>query len=317
MRTGGAIAAAVLAGFALAGCGKEAAKVPERPSPTATVASIATAGGDHTVTDQLGRTVLLPGQVRTVAALSPAAADYAKALGLEAVTRTTDTPAAAFPNAKPAGSAISPDFNAIAAADPDLVLADAAYQSGRTRDFDRFSKPVYVFKAASFEEVLATLTELGKATDREDEAAEARANLEEQADAARAAARAKGGSPRILILTGGGRDVFAAGSETYIGSLLAFLGATNVTGAVADGGPIPGFGVVEIGAAAMLKPDVVLVLNSGQGGLAAQVSSDPAWAASAAVQQKRIIDLDITLFLRAPGPRAGEALETLSKLLWP
>ena len=95
------------------------------------------------------------------------------------------------------------------------------------------------------------------------------------------------------------------------------LADTAVTGAVADGGPIPGFGVVEIGAAAALKPDVVLVLNSGQGGLAAQVSSDPAWAASAAVQQKRIIDLDITLFLRAPGPRAGEALETLAKLLWP
>lgn len=252
-----------------------------------------------------------------MAALSPAAADYAKALGLEVVTRTTDTPAGTFPSAKPAGSAISPDFNAIAAADPDLVLADAAYQSGRTRDFDRFSKPVYVFKAASFEEVLATLTELGKATGREDEAAKARADLEERANAARAAARAKGGSPRVLVLTGGGRDVFAAGSETYIGSLLAYLGATNVTGAVADGGPIPGFGVVEIGAAAVLKPDVVLVLNSGQGGLAAQVSSDPAWAASAAVQQKRVIDLDITLFLRAPGPRAGEALETLAKLLWP
>lgn len=308
-----AAAIALLAGA----CGEEPAKVPPRPSPTATIAAAADTNGAHTATDQVGRSVTIPDDVRTIAALSPAAADFAAALGFEVVTRTTDTPADAFPNAKPAGSAISPDFNAVAAVNPDLVLADAAFQSGRSRDFDRFSKPVYVLKATSFDDVLATLTALGDATNHRDEASAAVAKLRARAEAARTLATARGGSPRTLVLTGGGRDVFGAGSATYIGSLLAYLGATNVLGAVADGGPIPGFGVVEVSAAATLNPGAVLILPSGQGGLSDQVKTSPAWANTAAVKQGRVVDLDTTLFLRAPGPRAGEALEKLVAILWP
>lgn len=121
----------------------------------------------------------------------------------------------------------------------------------------------------------------------------------------------------MLVLTGGGRDVFGGGAGTYIGSLLALLGAANVLGTVADGGPIPGFGVIDVSSAAALNPDAVLLLPSGQGGLAEQIKGDRAWANVAAVKQGRVIDLDTTLFLRAPGPRAGEALEQLVALLWP
>lgn len=315
MRLRALLVAVALAGL-VAGCGKEPDKVPTRPSPTATVPGTQ-AGGSRNVTDQTGRTLSIPDTVTTVAALSPAAADFASALGLEVVARTTDTPAGAFPSAKPAGSAISPDFNAIAATDPDLVFADAAYQSGRTRDFDRFSKPVYIFKATSYADVLATLTALGEATGRQDAAVGARAALETRAGQALARARAKGGSPRVLVLTGGGRDIFGGGDATYLGSLLSFLGATNVLGAGPEGGPIPGFGVVEVSGAAALKPDAVLILPSGQGGLADKIRADRFWASTPAVKLGRVVDLDTTLFLRAPGPRAGEALEQLAALLWP
>ena len=312
-----AFAAFALAAFALTGCGKEPAKVPERPSPTATIEAQRTTPAGRTVTDMANRTVAMPETVQTVVALSPSAADFASALGLKIVGRTTDTPASVAPDAKTVGSALSPDFNAVAALEPDLVIADAAYQSGRTRDFDRFSHPVYVLKAGTYAEVLAALAALGTATNRQAEAAAAAAALEAKAATALQAAKARGGSPKVLILTGGGRDVFGGSSATYLGSLLEFLGATNVLGSVADGGPIPGFGVIEVSQAATLNPDAVLILTSGQGGLAAQIQADKAWAATPAVRDKRVIEVDTTLFLRSPGPRAGEALETLLKLLWP
>jgi ABC-type Fe3+-hydroxamate transport system substrate-binding protein len=65
------------------------------------------------------------------------------------------------------------------------------------------------------------------------------------------------------------------------------------------------------------NPDAVLLLPSGQGGLAEQIKASKAWAEVPAVKQGRVVDLDTTLFLRAPGPRAGEALEKLVALLWP
>jgi iron complex transport system substrate-binding protein len=177
--------------------------------------------------------------------------------------------------------------------------------------------PVFVVKANSFAQVLEAVGALGAATDRAEQAGEAVAELKAAREKAVAAARAKPGTPRVLILTGGGRDVFAGGTDSYLGSLVAELGATNVFGRVPEGGPVPGFGVVEVGQAATYAPDVVLVLSSGQGGLVAQIKGDPAWAATPAVRSGRVVEVDTTLFLRAAGPRAGEALDHLVGLLWP
>ena len=116
----------------LAGCGEAEDPVPERPSPTPE-ATASRAAGARSVIDMTGRPVQLDEEIRTVAAMSPAAAEFAAALGLEVVGRSSDTPETVAPGAKPTGSTISPDFNAIAALAPDLVLADAAYHAGRTR----------------------------------------------------------------------------------------------------------------------------------------------------------------------------------------
>jgi iron complex transport system substrate-binding protein len=310
-----------LALFALlaAACGKANDPVPERPTPTPEI-SAPTRATSRTVTDGLGRSVSLGETVRRVVALSPSAAEFALALGLEVAGRSTDTAATVAPNAKPVGSAISPDFAAVAALEPDVVIADATYHSGRTRDFDRFAYPVYVLRAGTYGEVLATLQALGEALGRTDEAQVAAAVLQQKADAARAQAAAgmrAGAVPRVLILTGGGRDVFAGGETTYLGSLLAELGAVNVAGTASEGGPVPGFGVIDVTQAASLLPDVVLVLSSGEGGLVQRIRESPAWANTSAVKQQRVLDLDTTLYLRAPGPRAGEALDALAKVLWP
>ncbi len=306
-------ALALVAALLFVGCGREPEAVPARPTATPEIA-----GTPRTVTrtvqDQVGRTVAIGDEVERVVALSPGAAHFAVALGLEVVGRTTDTPVDSAPGAQTIGTTLSPDFAAVAALAPDLVLADAAYHSGRTRDFDRFAYPVYVLGANSYPEVLAALEALGKATGREEEAKSATAAISAQADAARASAGPV--PPKVLILTGGGRDVFAAGSETYLGSLVAELGGINVFGSTPDGGPIPGFGVVEVSQAASFEPDIVLVLSSGQGGLVAQITADPAWAETPAVRANRVIELDTLLYLRAPGPRVGEALVGLANLLW-
>ena len=303
----------------LSACGQAEEPVPERPSPTAG-ASGSRAAGARTVVDMTGRSIQVGETVRTVAALSPAASDFAVALGLQVVGRPTDTPEASAPGAKATGPTISPDFNAIAALAPDLVLADAAFHAGRTRDFDRFTYPVFVLKANSYAEVLAALTALGGATGRDEAAAAAREALSRRVERVVAAARVKAAgkpAPKVLIVTGGGRDIFAGGAGSYLGDLVGLLGGANVLAAAAEGGPVAGFGVVDVAQAAGLNPEVVLALSSGQGGLASQVTANPAWANSAAVKAGRVFEVDTVLYLRAPGPRVGEALEGLLPLLWP
>ncbi len=310
MRRGGL---GLLLALALAGCGEAADPVPDRPTATPEIAASARSGG-RTVIDALGRSVAL-GDVEKVVALSPSTAEFAAALGLQVLGRSSDTAATIAPNAKVVGSSIAPDFAAVAALEPDLVLADATYHSGRTRDFDRFAYPVYVVTADTYLAVLDTLRTFGTAVGRDAEATAVIAGIEARA----AAAKSRSGSPapRVLILTGGGRDVFAGGPNTYLGSLVTELGGTVVSSNPTDGGPLPGFGVVAVGEAGSLRPDVVLVLSSGEGGLVARINEHPSWKAAPAVINGRVVDLDTTLYLRAPGPRAGEALEGLAGVLWP
>jgi len=299
-------------------CGQAAEPVPERPTATAQ-ASTAPQKVTRTATDMLGRTISLPERVARVATLSPSAADFAMALELEVVGRSSDTPAAVAPAAAATGSATSPDFNAVAALSPDLVIGDAAYHSGRTRDFDQFGFPVFVVKANTYDEVLLALEALGAATGRPNEATAARAEVVAAAEAAFGAASARGAGsipPRVLILTGGGRDVFGGGGASYLGSMISHLGATNVLAASAEGGPVPGFTVIDVGQAASLAPDVVLILSSGEGGLAARIKGNPSWAGTPAVRNGNIYEVDPTLYLRAPGPRVGEAMAGLVPLLW-
>ena len=104
---------------------------------------------------------------------------------------------------------------------------------------------------------------------------------------------------------------------TYVGNLLSMLGAENALPNPPEGGPLPGFGVIDAGQAALLRPDIVLILPAGDGSLESRIRSDPAWAAAPAVRNGRVSVLDRMLFLRAPGPRIAEAIETLLELLYP
>ncbi len=300
-------------------CGEERTPAPPRPSPTPTVAAETTAGA-RTVVDMAGRLMCVPDEVTRVVVISPSAAEFALALGLEVIGRPTDLPPGAAESAPTVGSSLNPDFPAIAGLAPDLVIADAAFHGSRTRDFDSFPYPVFILAAGNYEQVLKALESLGRATDREEQADDAIAAIEADVEAILdeiAAARAGRPAPRVLILTGGGRDVFGGGIDTYIGNLVAMLGGTNVLGVIPEGGPIPGYGVVDVGESAATQSDVVLILPSGEGGLPAAIAAEPGWSTVPAFTNSRIHELDTALFLRAPGPRVAEALEQLAQLLWP
>lgn len=299
-----------------AGCGEERRQAPPRPTPTPTVAATVTEG-TRTVTDMVGRRIRVPEKVERVVVLSPSARDFAAALGLDVVGQPTDV---AGGNASPVGTTLNPDFPAIAALDPDLVIADGAFHGSRTRDFDGFPYPVFILAAGNYLGILIGIEALGEAVDLGAEARTAIDALQAEVDEITAEAESASAGktpPRVLIFSGAGRDVFGGGTTTYVGGLVQMLGGENVLGEIPEGGPLPGYGVIGVSEAAIHMPDIVLILSAGEGGLADDIRSDPAWAAVPAVNNNRLHELDRELFLRAPGPRVVEALETLLPLLWP
>lgn len=314
MRTASLVVAALVAMLAL-GCGKEQPPVPPRPTATATLPG-RTTGNDVAVLDMALRTVHVPAQARRVVALSPSALEYAAAFDVEIVGRASDAtfpPAAA--NAPAVGSTISPKFDEIAALDPDLVIGDAGLQGALRRSFDEFPYPVFLIRVANYEDAIHAFRALGEAFGQRDRAEDLVAETEERVEQAKRSIVGKL-QPKVLILTGSGRDVYAGSDLSYAGSLTRVLGATNVLRDAPEGAPIAGFGLVEVEQAATTAPDVVLLIAGGQSDLRAQIEASPAWAESRPVRDGRVVSLDPGMFLRSPGARAGDAVAELARLMY-
>lgn len=316
MRRLGGAALLVVALLAIA-CGDDSPPVTPRPTSTPTLTAPGPGAGGQSVTDMAGRSVRVPERAESVVALSPGTAELALALGLDVAGRPTDAAnIAGIEDAAPVGSTLFPDFNAAAALEPDLLIADATFHGGRDRDFARFPYPVFVISILSLDDVGAALEALGEATGRTEEAAEAVADIEDAIDEV-VASVADQPPVRVLILSGTGRDIYAASNDTYIGSMVTVLGAKNVLGDEPQGAPLPGFGLAEPAHLAQHDPDVVLLLSTEEGGLRAELQSLPEWQDRQALLNDRLVELDTGDYLRNAGPRAPEALAALAEVLYP
>jgi ABC-type Fe3+-hydroxamate transport system substrate-binding protein len=311
-RGGRGVRALATLALLLAACGSAKPAPPPRPTATPTIAASAVTG-TRTIIDMAGRSVSVADTVDRVVAISPSALDFANALGLTVVGRPSDTTGSSAPAV---GSTLSPDFTAIAALHPDLVIADAAYDGSRLRDFDSFPYPVFVLRAGSYAEVLATLTALGAATAHATQATAAAASIEARVDAVVAKAAASAPKPTVLIVTGAGRDVYGGSDSSYTGALTKLLGANNLLGTLPVGAPIAGFGTVDLGQLATRNPDVVLAIPAANGTLAADIRSSPAWANTNAVKRNKVFELDSPTYLRSPGPHVADAVEHLYQILY-
>lgn len=310
------LAAALVLAALVVSCGEEPPPVDPRPTATPTLA-VTARPGDVAVLDMALRTVNVPARVHRVVALSPSALEFAAAFDLEIVGRVSDaTYPAEAASAATIGSTNAPKFDAIAALEPDLVIADAGLQGSLRTDFDQFPFPVFLIKVASYEDVLHAFRAVGEAVGQKDRAEELVGATEARVAAARDAVAGRP-APKVLILTGSGRDVYAGSDTSYTGALARLLGATNVLGAQPQGAPIAGFGLVEISTAAATSPDAVLLIAGAQSDLRSQVEGSPAWSATPAVRNNRLITLDPTLFLRSPGPRVADAVEQLARAIYP
>jgi iron complex transport system substrate-binding protein len=195
------------------------------------------------------------------------------------------------------------------------VIGDAGLQGALRPSFDEFPYPVFLIKVASYEESLHAFRAVGEAVGQKERAEELVAGTEAKVAEAKQSIVGKL-QPKVLILTGSGRDVYAGSDASYVGSLVKLLGATNVLGAAPQGAPIAGFGLVEVEQAAVTAPDVVLIVAGSQSDLRAQIQASPAWAESRAVRDGRVVSLDATTFLRSPGARAGDAVAELARVMY-
>lgn len=299
----------------------------ENASPTATGTSAAPAAATEaagaypvTVTDQLGNEVTIEAAPLRVVALSPTAVELVYAVGGTVVGRSSsaDYPPEAT-SATDIGTAYQPSLETIISLNPDLVIADKVLhaQPQLQASFAGLSAPVLYAGADSYAGVLDALALVG-ATLNQRATADAKIAAIESA-LARAKEQLSGKTiSAVVLIADRDQRLYAAKANSYAGDLLAQLGITNPAADQPDAGPFPGYTAVAPETLLGWNPDVILTITPAPAPaprLSAIIPQIPPFAGLTAVQGGHVVELDLVLFLQAPGPRVADAIDVLAQAL--
>lgn len=266
----------------------------------------------RTVVDALGREVTIDAPPQRIVGMSASITEMLYAVGVSPVGATEGIE---FPEAAAAlptfGTGYQPDLEALAALEPDLIVANAQLNAQIADQLEAIA-PTFFVMTLTAADVPANLRALGQITWHDTTAEYAAMANEAVLNIIEANRPAEG--PSVLIIVGTLEQPNFGKSSTYLGDMAARLGATNIADAEADAGPFPGYAQLSVEKVLEADPDIILTVTRGAPGAAPlpeAMAGDDVWSALTAVQEGRVYELDNRLFLESPGPRFTEAFMQL------
>jgi iron complex transport system substrate-binding protein len=266
------------------------------------------------VTDQVGRTLVVPENPTRIIALAPSITEIIYDLGQEkrlvGVTQYSTYPAAAESLPR-VGSYVRLDIEKIVALKPDICLA---IKDGNPKHIvDKIvglGIPVYVINPRNLQQIMDTISRLGSLLNAEKAAAELVSGMEKRIEQVRTRVKTGRHKPRVFFQIDA-EPLFSAGTNTFIHELIELAGGVNTAaGEVA----YPRYSWEDI---IVLQPEIVLI-SSMAGGLTPEylIQSWKKWRLLEAVKNDRIFVVDAELFDR-PTPRLVDGLEIIAAILHP
>jgi iron complex transport system substrate-binding protein len=205
------------------------------------------------------------------------------------------------------GDFLSPNVEAAARLEPDLVLLDKS-QARANEALEALGVPTLPLPMHQLADVRSGLIEVGRALGDQAGALALVAQIDAQIQTYAAKGELRKEPPVVLAIIDRDpdslRNLIAAGPKTYLDELLTLVGARNMMAGSAVRYP-------QIAAEQILRsaPDIIIDLSKSEGGLAAYQSISEA----PAVVHRRVHILQEPLLL-SPTPRVGEALERIYAL---
>ena len=273
-------------------------------SPAACLAS-------RTLTDELGRSVVVPDHPHKVACLAPSIADDVYSLGagsdVIAVSDYTSYPAEAAK--KPSiGLPFNPSLERIVALHPDLVLGFGGIESVPALDpLAHYGIPVFMINPHGIAGIHQSIASLGEALNRQAEAVTLIRNLQMREQSVRIRVQ---GKPVVRLFMPVWYDpIVTVGKSAFITELIESAGGLSITSDVAQEWP-----QVSLEAILARKPDALL-LNKDSKFSISDLARMPGWQALAAVRERRAFYVD--KYFELASPVAIYEMEDLAKQLHP
>ncbi len=261
-----------------------------------------------TLTDQTGRTVLVPDNPQRIVSLMPSLTEMVFELGqgkkVVAVTQFSKRPAAVRKLPR-VGSYTNLSLERIIAMRPDLCLA---LRDGTPKAIvDRLEElkiPVYAFNPTSLEDIMDAVTRLGALVHASARATELVDMMHKQLQEVDTRVSLFAHRPRVFFQIDGG-SIVSAGPKSFIGRLITRAGGVNL----ARGDRLyPRYSWEEVLA---MQPEVVIISSMSGGYSDEQLKAHwQRWPQLPAIRNNRIFVVDADLFDR-PTVRSFDCLEKL------
>ena len=242
-----------------------------------------------------------------IISLSPTATEILFAIGAgEQVVAVDDQ--SNFPSNAPVTdlSGYTPNVEAIAAYDPDLVVT--SYDPGDLVDGLNVLgiKPLIQSAAMTLEDTYSQIIELGELTGHSKEAE--KLNKEIQSSVSSVTPSGNG----LTYYHEVDNTLYSTTSKTFLGQLYDLLGLVNI----ADPADEDGFGWPRLSSEFIVDtdPDLIFLADADLGESPQTVSSRPGWSSMQAVTEGRIIVLDTDIASRW-GPRVVDFLEQVESAI--
>ncbi|HEU4344315.1 MAG TPA: helical backbone metal receptor [Candidatus Binatia bacterium] len=247
-----------------------------------------------------------------IVSLAPSVTETLFALGfgnrLVGVTTYCDFPAEARKLPK-IGGFMSPSLEVIVAKRPDLVIGvSSATDPVTAREMERLGLKVTLISLASVSDILSSIKTIARSLGNPDAGEKLVRKITGQIDEVKK--RVAPAPRRLTLLAVGLRPLVAVGGKNFIDELITLAGGENIAGSAAQ----PWLNL----------PDEVVVARAPQVIIEAGMGSDRSesakhWAdlrSIPAVKERRVYPYPSDKILR-PGPRIGEGLEEIARLVHP
>jgi iron complex transport system substrate-binding protein len=268
----------------------------------------------HVVTDEVGRRVVLPAEIKRIVTLAPNLTETLYALGLgdrlAGDTDECDKPAAA--KSKPhVGEPQNPSLEAIAALHPDLVLATTSINRLETAvALERLGIPVYTSDPHTVGGMLDSTGRMAELIGAGPQGVEIVARLSERLAAVR---ERLADEPVVHVLFVVWEDpLITIGQHTFLADELRWAGAESV---VLSQQNWPQLSLEEV---VRLQPECIVFAGHGGENAATELASlrsRPVWKDLRAVQLGRVVDIGEEAV--RPSPGLVDAVERLALALHP
>lgn len=291
------VVALTLALLTAGGCAKEAEE------PTAPTASFPV-----TVTDDAGRSVTIDAKPERIVSLAPANTEILHGLGIldrvVGVTTYDDYPPEVTSLPK-VGDFVTPNLEAIAAADPDVVLVTTGIQADVIANLEKAGAKVVAIDPQSLEALYASIITVGAVTG---EPAAAASVVQEMKDELELIQDAIDAAPVRCFLEIAQEPLFTAGAGTLLNDVIEQAGGENV---------VMEEGYVAYSLEQLLTDDPEAYLaTKGSMSDPTQIDARAGYDKLASVKNDRVYVLDDNLVSR-PGPRIIQGIRQIAEALHP